>query len=263
VPRSTLTGVTTTLVTGGTGVLGRLVVQRLVPQGGPVRVASRHPEPVAGAIPYEMDLLDGRGVAAAVDGVDTVVHCASTQSGGDEVSASNLAEAAHHAGVRHLLYISIVGIDRIPLRYYKAKLEAERRIERSGLGWTTLRTTQFHDLCYQLLGRLARLPVMVLPSRLRMQPVDAGEVADRLVELAGGAPAGHVADMGGPAVRPIADLARAYLRHTGRRRPIVPVWFPGPAFKAMRQGFNVVPDHADGRITFEEYLNRKRGTVQS
>jgi uncharacterized protein YbjT (DUF2867 family) len=250
--------VATTLVTGGTGLLGRLVVQRLVPEPGEVRVASRHPKPVASAVPYEVDLLDGRGLAAALDGVDTVVHCATTQSGGDEVSATNLIEAAQRAGVRHLVYISIVGIDRIPLRYYQAKLEAERRIEQSGLGWTTLRTTQFHDLCYALLGRVARLPVMVLPSRMRMQPVDVGEVADRMVDLVAGAPAGRVADMGGPQARPVTELARAYLRHEHKRRPILPMWFPGAAFAAMRAGYNIVPNQADGRITFEEYLRDKR-----
>jgi hypothetical protein len=82
-----------------------------------------------------------------------------------------------------------------------------------------------------------------------------------MVGLAANPPAGRVPDMGGPQIKAIKDLARAYLVHAGKRRPIISLPFPGAAFRAMREGHNVVPDHADGRITFEEYLSRK-STVQ-
>lgn len=150
---------TTILVTGGTGTLGRLVAERLRAGGHEVRVLSRH------ARPYAVDLREGGpGLDEAVAGVDAIVHCASTPRGGDEKAAGHLIEAARRAGVSHLLYISIVGVDRVPLGYYKSKHAVEKLVEESGLGWTVLRTTQFHDLVFQGLQTLARLPVMLLPA---------------------------------------------------------------------------------------------------
>lgn len=243
---------TTILVTGGTGTLGSLVAERLRAGGHEVRVLSRH------ARPYAVDLREGGpGLDEAVAGADAIVHCASTPRGGDEKAAGHLIEAARRAGVPHLLYISIVGVDRVPLGYYKSKHAVEKLVEESGLGWTVLRTTQFHDLVLQGLRTLARLPVMLLPAGVADQPVEVAEVADRLVELATGAPAGRVADMGGPEVRTAPDLARTYLRAGRRRRPVVEVRLAGKAYKGMRDGGHLTPERAVGKGTFEEFLARR------
>ncbi|MFF4397586.1 SDR family oxidoreductase [Streptomyces sp. NPDC001480] len=246
---------TTILVTGGTGTLGRLVTERLRADGHEVRVLSRHAEP------YAVDLREGGpGLDAAVAGADTVVHCASTPRGGDERAAANLIAAARSAGARHLVYISIVGVDRVPLGYYKAKLAVERLVEESGLGWTVLRTTQFHDLVVQMLEALAKPPVLLLPSGVCDQPIEVAEVAARLAELAAGAPAGRVPDMGGPEVRSFQSLARAYLKATGRRRPSVNIPVPGRTFHALREGGHLTPERAVGKGTFEEYMGRRFGS---
>ncbi|MFF2572129.1 SDR family oxidoreductase [Streptomyces sp. NPDC058084] len=245
---------TTILVTGGTGTLGRLVTERLRAAGHEVRVLSRH------AQPYAVDLREGGpGLDAALDGVDTVVHCASTPRGGDEQAARHLVGAARRAGVRHLVYISIVGVDQVPFGYYTTKLAVERIVEESGLGWTILRATQFHDLVLQVLEYAAKLPVMPLPAGVSDQPIDVGEVADRLCALAVGDPAGRVADMGGPEVRAFPDLARAYLRASGRRRGLLNVPLAGKAYRAFRAGGHLAPERADGRITFEQYLSTRPG----
>ena len=82
----------------------------------------------------------------------------------------------------------------------------------SGLPWTTLRAAQFHDLVLTVARQMAKMPLVPVPYGVRFQPIDAGEVADRLVELALGTPFGLVPDMGGPRVYPLADLLRTYLR---------------------------------------------------
>ncbi|QES40444.1 nucleoside-diphosphate sugar epimerase [Streptomyces venezuelae] len=243
----------TILVTGGTGTLGRLVTERLRADGHEVRVLSRHTQP------YAVDLREGTGLDAAVTGVDVVVHCATTVRGGDERAARNLIAAARKAGVAHLVYISIVGIDRVPLGYYKSKLAVERLIAESGLGWTVLRTTQFHDLVLRILEASARLPVMLLPGGVSDQPIEVGEVADRLAELAAAPPAGRVDDMGGPEVRTFPDLARAYLRASGKRRRVLPVPLAGRTYRAARAGGHLTPDRAVGKRTFEEYLAVRSG----
>lgn len=242
---------TTILVTGGTGTLGRLVTERLRADGHEVRVLSRRTPP------YAVDLREGgAGLDAAVDGVDTIVHCASTQTGGDEKAAAHLIAAARRAGVRHLVYISIVGVDRVPFPYYRAKLAVEKAVEESGLGWTVLRATQFHDLPVMLFGTLARLPVLLLPARVADQPIEVAEVADRLAELAQGEPAGRVEDMGGPQIRTLESLARSWLKATGRRRAVLQVPLFGKAYRAFREGGHLTSQHAVGKGTFEDYLAR-------
>ncbi|MFD7550802.1 SDR family oxidoreductase [Streptomyces sp. NPDC059578] len=241
---------TTTVVTGGTGTLGRQVVDRLREAGHTVRVVSRR------AQPYAVDLVKGSGpLDEALRGADVVVHCASGQRG-DEVAARRLIEAVRRAGVGHLVYISIVGVDRVPLGYYRTKWAVERLIEASGTGWTILRTTQFHDLVLTLLTGLAKPPVMFVPAGVADQPIGSGEVADRLAELADGTPAGRVPELGGPQVRDLGELATAYLAASGRRRRTVRVPLPGKVARALRAGGHLTPDRAVGRETFEAFLTR-------
>jgi uncharacterized protein YbjT (DUF2867 family) len=239
------------LVAGGTGTLGQVVVDQLLASGAGVRVLSRgrrrhrrsDVEHVRG------DLRTGAGLDAAVSGVDTIVQCAE--------HVRHLVAAAKQADSPHLLYTSIVGIDRVPFGLYRRKLADEQLIATSGLPWTVLRATQFHDLIAVLLRALAKPPVLVLPAGWSFQPVDVREVGKRRAHLALGEPVGRAPDFGGPEVLAIPDLARSYLAMVGKRRPILPVWVPGRVFRAYRAGGHLTPEHADGTITFEEYLTEQ------
>ncbi|HWM04144.1 MAG TPA: NAD(P)H-binding protein [Actinophytocola sp.] len=228
------------LLTGGTGTLGRAVAARLPS----ARVLSRRPGPgrVVG------DLSTGAGLADALSGVDTVIHCATSLRARDVEHARHLIAAA--AGRPHVVYVSIVGVDEIPLGYYRTKLAVERLLASSGLPWTVLRATQFHDLVLRFFTVQRWSPALFVPSGAGFQPIDVRDVADRLVSLASQSPAGRVADIGGPEVRPVTDLARSYL--SGRRRPVVPIPLPGKVMRGFRTGANLAP--ATGTITFEEFL---------
>ncbi|MGW4422680.1 SDR family oxidoreductase [Streptosporangium sp. NPDC004631] len=241
------------LVTGGTGTLGRRVVDRLAGAGHPVRVLSRTRGPYLG------DLSTGAGLQAALDGVQTVLHLASDprRAASDVEGARRLVAAAPRGA--HLVFISIVGVDRHPYSYYRAKFQAESVVERSGLPYTILRATQFHDLALLALRALAGLPILPVPAGTAFQPIDAGEVAGRLVELALGSPAGRVPDMGGPEILNAAELARTYLKATGRRRAVLPVSLPGRVFAAFRRGVHLTPERREGHRTFEEFLTETVG----
>ena len=247
------------LVTGGTGNLGGLVVARLAAAGRPVRVLTRQPAAtVPGADMVTGDLLAGTGLANAVEGVTAIVHCASAQKG-DATATANLLRAALAGGqTPHVVYISIVGIDRVALGYYKSKVECELLVARSGLPWTTLRATQFYDLIVTGAAALSRLPVVPAPSRFPVRPVDAAEVADRMVELALADAGERVPDMAGPRATTFVDLVREYLQLTGRRRPVVPVWLPG--IGAIRAG-GLLPDDSAliGRRTFADFVTAREG----
>jgi uncharacterized protein YbjT (DUF2867 family) len=256
------------LVTGGTGTLGRHVVPRLRDAGCDVRVISRRAHEAANGIEYVTgDLLKDEGIEAAVDGAGIIVHCAGGNKGDDEATR-NLVRAASRTGAPHLVYISVIGVDRIPLvsgidrtmfGYFGMKLAAEQVVAGSGLPWTTLRAAQFHDLVLTVAQWMAKLPVIPVPAGIRFQPVDASEVAGRLVELTLGTPAGLVPDMGGPRVYRVADLLRGYLRARRRHRLMVPVRLPGKAARAVRAGANLAPERAVGHRTWEDFLAERVG----
>jgi uncharacterized protein YbjT (DUF2867 family) len=265
------------LVTGGTGTLGRLVVERLRDAGCDVRVLSRrghergegdHGEGSIEFVTGDLAEDDGEWIDAAAEGTEIIVHCAGSSTG-DEDKTRRLLRAASRAGARHVVYISVVGADRIPIAgridramfgYFGSKLAAERAVADSGLPWTTLRATQFHDLTLLTARQMARLPVVPVPSGFRFQPVDAGEVAGRLVEHALGPPAGLVPDIAGPRVYEMAELLRGYLQARGKHRLIVPVRVPGQAARAIRAGANLAPDQAVGRRTWEDFLAERVGS---
>ncbi|MGD9894294.1 MAG: SDR family oxidoreductase [Dehalococcoidia bacterium] len=251
------------LVTGGTGTLGRHVVPRLRDAGSQVRVLSRRSHEPADGIEYTTgDLATGAELERAVAGVETIVHLAGSAKGDDD-KARNLVQAASRTGVRHLVYISVVGADRIPVvsgidrtmfGYFAAKRAAEQIVAGSDVPWTTLRATQFYDLTLATIQQMTKLPVIPAPSKFRFQPIDTDEVAARLVDLSLGRPSGLVPDMGGPRVYGMDELVRSYLRAGHRRRPIMPVWLPGKAAGAIRAGANLAPDRAVGHRTWEDFL---------
>ncbi|MGH3670827.1 MAG: SDR family oxidoreductase [Pseudonocardiaceae bacterium] len=258
---------TTILVTGGTGALGRQVVPLLAAGGAQVRILSRRSRQVEGAEVMQGDLATGAGLAEAVRGAGVVVHCATDPRLGrsDVQGTSRLLEAATAAARPHVVYISIVGIDRIPFGYYQSKLAVEALIRDSGLPWTVLRATQFHDLVLQIVAVLAKPPLVVVPRGMAAQPVDIEEVAQRLVSLALSEPAGRVPDFGGPQVWNIEDATRAYLAARQLSRRIVRVPLPGAATRAFRVGWNLLRDGEQGTRTFEEFLARRvqpSGAVQ-
>jgi uncharacterized protein YbjT (DUF2867 family) len=254
------------VVTGGTGGLGRRVVARLRDKGRSVRVLSRHPgDPQEGVEYMAGDLVTNQGVEEAIAGAEIVIHCAGVgKIKEDTAQAQNLVAAAKRAGARHLVSISVVGAERIPVRsavdrsmfaYFASQRAKELVIEQSGLPWTSLRATQFHDGFILVMVRaMSKMPIVPLPAGTRFQPVDADEVADALVELALGAPVGQAPDFAGPKIYDAENLVRSYLVAIGKHRPILKITMPGAAAAAIREGANLAPDRAVGRRTWEEFL---------
>jgi uncharacterized protein YbjT (DUF2867 family) len=242
----------TVLVTGGTGTFGGKIVPLLAEHGHEVRVLSRRP----GRGTHVGDLVSGAGVAEAAAGADLIVHAATDNSwriGRTDVEQTKRLLAAA-TGCRHLLYLSIVGIDDIPFGYYQRKLACERLIEASAVPFTVLRATQFHELIAMVIGAAGRSPVAPLPLDFRFQPVAAAEVAGRAADLLDGEPLGRAPDFGGPQVLTGRELVGAWRAARGRPRVVIGLRLPGAVARAFRRGRNTCPDHADGRQTWTEYL---------
>ena len=266
------------LVTGGTGTLGRAVVLALAEAGWGVRVLSRRsadPGPRAAvgrrlARPGELltergvqwaqgDLESGEGLAAAVDGVRLVVNCATTHGTSDLTATRRLVGAMGDRGGPPVLHVSLVGADEVPLGYYRVKWQTERIVEQSGLPWTVLRATQFHDLVARWTTAQRLLPWVLAPSGVRFQPIDVWDVARRLVELADQPGLGRAADIGGPEVLEARTAAEQTLHACRSGSRVVAVRVPGRVFGAYRAGGNLASERCEGTRTFEAYLAARFG----
>jgi uncharacterized protein YbjT (DUF2867 family) len=182
------------------------------------------------------------------------VHAATSQDKGDIEAGRRLLAAARRAEVTHMIYVSIVGIEKVPLPYYRTKLAVERLVEDSGLPWTIVRATQFHDLVAGFAAAQRWSPLTFAFAGVEFQPIDTRDVAAELARVALAGPAGRAPDLGGPQVLTSAEITRDFLRAAGRRRPVVSVRLPGKAFAGFRAGGHLAPDRAVGEIGFARYL---------
>ncbi|KQV24880.1 SDR family oxidoreductase [Yonghaparkia sp. Root332] len=245
----------TLLITGGTGTVGRPTAEAARAAGLAPSILSRRPGPDHRVA----DLRTGAGLSAALDGVTTVVHLA-TNRRSDARATSRLVAAARAAGVEHLVYLSIVGVDAVPLGYYRSKLACEGLVAGSGVPFTVLRATQFHEFVGGAFAVQRRLP-RVLTLDVPFQPIGTGAVAARLVSLVGGPPAGgRVDDLGGPAVLPMRELAEQWLvargaSETDARRRVVEWRAPGRLAAAYRAGLHTTGLPGPG-IPFAEWAAR-------
>jgi uncharacterized protein YbjT (DUF2867 family) len=175
------------------------------------------------------------------------MHLATSLGRRDVQQAENLLAILPRT--THLVVMSIVGIDRIPMGYYRHKLAVEQLVAESGQRHTILRATQFYNLLDRIFRTERFLPALLAPA-VTLQPIAVEEVAVRLTELIDQPPAnGRVPDIGGPERRPVPEFARAW-----SRRRVIPLRVPGKAFRAFADGGALVDGPAYGTITFEEYL---------
>lgn len=242
----------TLLITGGTGTLGRPAVETLRAIGVEPRILSRRPGP--GHI--VADLQSGAGLPEALAGVETVLHLA-TNRRSDARATQNLLQAARSAGVQHLVYLSIVGVDSVPLGYYRAKRVCEELVAGSSVPFTILRATQFHDFVGGFFAAQRRLPRLITLD-VPFQPIDTRAVAARLTSLVTAAPAnGRVDDLGGPEVLPMAELSRQWLAARGSapenaERRVVEWRAPGKLVGTYRAGLHTTGGPGPG-IRFADW----------
>lgn len=154
----------------------------------------------------------------------------------------------------HLVDVSIVGIDRVPVPYFRHKLAAEQLVVQSGLPWSIQRATQFHQFVDDMLKRAARLPVLLLPTSFLMQPIDPDDLARHLCVAITSGPAARLPDLGGPEVLTLRDLARTWLAVRRLRRPILHLPLPGAAARAVQLGALTCPSHREGQINWAAWL---------
>ncbi len=251
------------LLTGGTGVFGRHLLPRLKAAGYPVRVLSRQPRPATAPAEVEWvtgDLDTGAGLEAAVAGAPIIVHAASSPArctrAVDVDGTGKLLAAAQAAGGARFVFVSIVGIERVPYAYYQAKLAAEALVRDSALNWSIVRATQFHNLLHSYLKGWMRWPLLWLPTDWQLQPVHPGEVAQYLTDQLANGATGRWRDFGGPEILTLGQIIEQWAAVRGRGLRTWRLPLPGKLSAALRSGGLTAPDRAAGRVTWGQWLRK-------
>ena len=261
------------VVFGGTGFLGRRLVQRLATDGTPVRVAVRHPEGARSALIaadlaqvtfFRADVREQTSVAAAMAGADAVVNAVSAyvEKGGVSFEAvhvqgaETVAREVVRLGVARLVHISGIGADpqsRSP--YIRSRGRGEQAVQQAFPNATIVRPSAMFgpgDALFGTLANLARLlPVLPLigGGRTRLQPVYVEDVAEAVARiLADPGTVGRTYELAGPGVYTLRDLVRFTLRVVGKRRLFIPVPFAVAEILARLFEFLPSPPLTTGQV---------------
>jgi uncharacterized protein YbjT (DUF2867 family) len=228
-------------VAGGTGVVGKFVVQAATDAGHDVVSLSRR---------TGVDVRRGDGLSDALRRVEVIVDTTNPGTTNRDRATAFFTEVAHNLqtagageGAAHLVVLSIVGLERVPgYGYYEAKVAHERATLAGPLPVTIVRATQFHEFPAQILNWTQHGPLAPMP-RMRIQPVAARSVGRVLLEAAVAQPAewGAGIEVAGPEKADLVSLARAIIRRRAERAWVIPFSLPGRAGRAMRAGGQLPP----------------------
>lgn len=248
------------LITGGTGTLGREILQQLLEKGRAVSVltSKSNPNLPLQAKIHQGNLTDQSTLHQPVSDVEVIIHCASNSLDPQHVDINgtkNLLSVIQKGKLKHFIYISIVGVDKSDFPYYKAKFEVEKMIETSGLPYTIVRATQFHDLVLNRIIRQADTGAsrLVIPAHMRFQTIDIREVAAKVLSLADEGPANSTLSIGGPEVLSLEEMAETYLQIANKEMQIA----TNPddtSFAAFKTGVNLCPDQKFGKISWRAHV---------
>ena len=259
------------LVTGGTGKLGRQIVRQLCYQGLDVGILTTRAniDLSSGAKVYVGDLIDRASLSRAVEDASVVIHCASNPGDPHTVDlegTKNLLQSLDRLRVQNFIYVSIAGVDKADYPYYRIKSDVEKIVRDSGVPWSVLRATQFHDLVLERLikpfDRGDGMP-LTIPAGMRFQTIDIRDVANRLQKLALGEASGSTTTIGGPEILTIEKMARTYLQVLGRKEDVEPQLLTSEFYNLFRSGININPEWSAGTITWETYLREYAVAMKS
>ncbi|MBB3523622.1 SDR family oxidoreductase [Rhizobium redzepovicii] len=244
------------VIIGGTGLIGSKTVERLRSKGHEVLAAS----PNSG-----VDTITGKGLAEALAGAEVVLDLANSPSFEDkavleffQTSGRNLLKAAAAAGVKHHIALSIVGMERLQgSGYMRAKMAQEQLIKASGIPYTIVHSTQFHEFMAGI-AQSGTSGQMVHLSPAYVQPIASDDVADVMAEVALGAPVNGTIEIGGPEKIRLTDIVTRLLKATNDPRQVITD--PHARYFGVELEDNSLVTGAKarlGRIRFDDWLSRQ------
>lgn len=246
------------LVTGGTGSLGSSFEQIGLSHGMDIRIDSRNKPVGEKSNWFYLDVETGEGLDEAMKDVDVVFHTATNPikryNEVDVNGTRRLLEACKKYKIKHFIYPSIVGINKIPMKYYECKLRVEDMIKHSWIPYTILRATQFHSLVEKLFQAFSRYPVTILPRKMKFQTISVEKVAADFIEIFQKGPQGIAEDIGGPEIMTIKEMHDIWKTTLSMKRGLIPIYLPIPVIRSFVKGYNTNPNIKTGTTTWGNWL---------
>jgi len=245
------------VVIGGTGLIGSKTVA-ILRRGG-------H-EVVAAAPDTGVNTITGQGLKEVMVGTQVVIDLANSPSFEEkavlqffETSGRNLLAAEAAAGVRHHVALSIVGTDRTPDNgYFRAKVAQEKLIERSGIPYTIIRSTQFLEFLRAIADSSADGNTVKISPGL-FQPIAADDVASIVADVALAQPRNGIVEIAGPERAPFDEIIARYLKAVGDSHEVVrdpeARYFGG---RVEERSLVPLGDARLGRIGLDQWLRRSQ-----
>lgn len=235
---------------GGTGFVGRHIVQRLAKAGYTVKVATRAAESAyflrpcgmpGQIVPFRCDYNDAQSVGETIRGSEVVINCIGILYEKDKKSTFRrahveiprvIAQVCARENVARFVYISALGIDHATSRYAQSKREGERAVREIFPAAVILRPSVIfgpEDSFFNMFAELARYtPALPLigGGKTKFQPVYVGDVADAVMaSLWNGDASGKTYELGGPEVVTLREIYQRLFAVTGRRRCLISMPF--------------------------------------
>jgi len=255
------------LITGGSGTLGSAIIQ-LALKTGRYEVSTLSTDPGKHSFPetcrvFKGDLITGEGLREALNTVQLIIHCASSVNDAQRVDlngTANLLAALDSSTIENLVYVSIVGIDHVDHPYYMIKVKVEQLIAGSGIPYSIMRATQFHEYVVAFIRSLKATDAEInVPSGLKFQPIAVPDLAEMLLELSSAKATGLVSFVGGPEILGLEDMTAAYLNATRSQQKLHLIEPAQPRELRFRTGANLVPHAKYGKITWARFLEGMEG----
>jgi uncharacterized protein YbjT (DUF2867 family) len=253
------------LVTGGAGQLGKMLLRQIDTNNLYIDALTRNRiiDSVTNIRYIHADLTQYETLKVLSTNYDVIVHCASNPKDSDAVDIEgtrNLLKAIKGNNIRNFVYISIVGVDKSTYTYYQNKLKAEQLIIGSGIPYTILRITQFHDFVNNRILNAGERETefLTIPEGLKFQSIDITDVCENIKELINSESSNSILDIGGPEILTIQNIVEAYQDIIKPNKKIKMTSDLNDFQKLFTTGINLSPERKLGRITWRDYLLNKR-----
>lgn len=250
------------LITGGTGNLGKVIVDLLGKTGSGVFVLTSQDglQDSQNIRFIKGDLTDKDSLVDLKNQFDIIIHCASNALNSEAIDINgsrNLLDTVIYGKPEHFIYISIAGVDKSSFKYYQNKNRVENFIKESGIPYTIIRATQFHDLVLQrIIKPIAGVngKKLLIPQNLRFQSIDKKDVAQKVYEVTGQNPENEIICIGGPEILSLEKMIDIYLTLLNRDEITESIPPYNELQKIFTTGINLCPENKYGTITWSDYL---------
>ena len=217
------------LITGATGLLGKSLLKKIDLENFEIIVCSRKkPNNLSTDYLWKSFNLE-QPLAIDLSGVDIIFHLASSTQNysyqTDVNGTSKLLEIAKKHQVKHFIYISIVGVDQLPVKYFKIKKKVEEVIQQAGISFTILRATQFFEFFEKEVIKYQKLPIAIVPGDILYQPIEVRLVSDKLIEIAKSKPQNKILELGGSEKILLKDALKIWLKKKSKKKVMLNIPF--------------------------------------